>query len=78
MQIVHYARDLIEAQMLASFLESEGIKAQVNGINLMGGAGELPVNDILNIAVADIEAQRAKVLIADYLSAKLIEPNEDN
>lgn len=76
MQIIHYATDLIEAQMVGSMLESQGIPAKVNGINLIGAAGELPVNDMLNIAVADVHSEQAKQLIKDYLSAEIIEDSD--
>ncbi len=77
MQIVHYATDIIQAQMLVSLLQSEGIKARVNGINLLGGAGELPVHNILNIEVATPLADKAKKIIKNYLAADIINSSEE-
>lgn len=73
MKIIHHALDIIEAQMLSGMLNNEGVSATVNGLNLQGAVGELPPMDLLNIAVADQDEHRAKALIADYLSARIID-----
>ena len=75
MKIIYYASDLIQAQMLSSMLNDQGIPATVNGLNLFGGVGELPAHDLLNIAVANSQAKQAKTLIKDYLSADIIQPD---
>ncbi len=69
MQIIYKPIDLLEAQMLVSMLNDEGIKAFVNGANLLGGVGLLPVSDLLTITTDDTDAKNAKDLVVSYLSA---------
>ncbi len=69
MQIIYKPIDLLEAQMLVSMLNDEGIQAFVNGTNLLGGVGLLPASDLFNITTNDADAKNAKHLIDSYLSA---------
>ncbi len=73
MQIIYKPRDLLEANMLTAMLANEDIQTFINGLNLQGGVGELPVNDLITIMVNDDNAKKAKFLINDYLKAKIVE-----
>lgn len=69
MQRVYEPRDLLEAELLRAVLGSEGIEAHLAGRDLLGAIGELPLTGLLALLVADAEAERARALIGDYLSA---------
>ncbi len=71
MQIIYKPTDLLQAQMLYSMLIDEGIYARINGVNLLGGIGLLPVMDLLTLWAKDDQAELAKTLIYDYLSAEI-------
>ena len=71
MQIVYKPADLLQAQMLYSMLIDEGVDARINGVNLLGGIGLLPVADLLTLWAEDDQAELARSLIDDYLSAEI-------
>ena len=53
MQRIYEPESLLEAQMLAGMLASEGIDVHVVGRDLVGAAGELPLQGLLGLVVAD-------------------------
>lgn len=69
MQRIHEPVDLIEAQMLISMLNSEGISVHLQGVDLIGGMGELPALGLLGLMVDDQHAIRARELIVEYQQA---------
>lgn len=69
MQRIHEPADLMEAQMLISMLASEGIGVHLQGVDLIGGMGELPALGLLGLMVADEHVQQARELIASYQQA---------
>ena len=66
MQRIHEPADLMEAQMLISMLNSEGIEVYLQGADLVGGMGELPALGLLGLMVSDDDVQHARELITSY------------
>lgn len=69
MQRIHEPADLMEAQMLISMLNSEGIQVYLQGADLVGGMGELPALGLLSLMVDDEHVQHARDLISSYQQA---------
>lgn len=65
MQIVYRAASIIDANLVKLALESAGIMAFVNGAFLIGAAGELPVNDLVSVMVANIDIERAMPIVEE-------------
>ncbi|MDH5444806.1 MAG: DUF2007 domain-containing protein [Gammaproteobacteria bacterium] len=63
MEIVYSANNVIEANLLRDLLERERIEVQITGEFLQGGIGELPVNGIINILVAEEDVKLAEKVI---------------
>lgn len=79
MQIVYRAASIIDANLVKLALESVGVMAFVNGAFLTGAAGELPVNGLVSVMVADIDIERARPIVAeidDALRAE-VDPSDD-
>ena len=70
MQRIYEPESLLEAEMLMGMLASEGISVQLVGRDLMGGVGELPLQGLLGLAVADEQAEYARQLIDAYNAAQ--------
>ncbi|AHD12895.1 DUF2007 domain-containing protein [Pseudomonas asiatica] len=70
MQRIYEPESLLEAEMLAGMLASEGIEAHLVGRDLVGAAGELPMQGLLGLAVADEQAEYARQLIDAYNDAQ--------
>ncbi|GLO41175.1 MULTISPECIES: putative signal transducing protein [Pseudomonas] len=70
MQRIYEPESLLEAEMLAGMLASEGIEAHLVGRDLVGAAGELPMQGLLGLAVADEQAEYARQLIDAYNGAQ--------
>ena len=75
-QRIHEPADLMEAQMLMSMLNSEGIAVYLQGADLVGGMGELPAMGLLGLMVDDEHVQHARELIASYQQAVPIVEDE--
>ena len=58
-QRIHEPADLMEAQMLISMLNGEGIQVYLQGADLVGGMGELPALGLLALMVSDEDVQHA-------------------
>ncbi|WP_435652919.1 putative signal transducing protein [Pseudomonas putida] len=70
MQRIYEPESLLEAQMLAGMLASEGIDVHVVGRDLLGAAGELPLQGLLGLIVADEQVECARQLIDAYNDAQ--------
>ncbi|PRN06177.1 hypothetical protein A0O30_03745 [Pseudomonas sp. LLC-1] len=70
MQRIYEPENLLEAEMLIGMLASEGVDVQLVGRDLMGGVGELPMQGLLGLAVADEQAEYARRLIDAYNDAQ--------
>lgn len=70
MQRIYEPESLLEAEMLAGMLASEGGEAHLVGRDLVGAAGELPLQGLLGLAVADEQAEYARQLIDAYNDAQ--------
>ncbi|TFF42283.1 putative signal transducing protein [Pseudomonas sp. RIT623] len=76
MQRIYEPESLLEAQMLMGMLASEGIAAHLVGRDLMGAMGELPIQGLLGLAVADEQAEYARQLIDAYNAAQPLAGDE--
>lgn len=70
MRRIYEPETLLEAEMLVGMLVSEGVDVQLVGRDLMGGMGELPLQGLLGLAVADEQAEYARQLIDAYNDAQ--------
>ncbi|MCO7572223.1 DUF2007 domain-containing protein [Pseudomonas sp. 3MA1] len=69
MQRIYEPENLMEGELLQGMLASEGIESHLQGRDLLGGAGELPLFGLLGLSVHDHQAQQARALIAAYNAA---------
>mgnify|MGYP005613289369 FL=1 len=76
MQRVYEPADLLEAELLLVMLASEGVTGHLSGRHLLGAMGELPVNGLLGLQVADEQAERARLLITAYNAAQPLDSDE--
>ena len=61
--------DMVEAQCLKDMLEHRHIRCHIQGEYLLGGVGELPAGDLLELFCLPEDAEKARELIQGYLSA---------
>jgi antitoxin component YwqK of YwqJK toxin-antitoxin module len=66
MKHVYSPSGSLEAHMLVHLLEQSGIKAHIHGEALLGGMGDLPTADLIKIAVADEDYEKARQLILEW------------
>ncbi|PWB35354.1 hypothetical protein DCO48_02735 [Pseudomonas sp. SDI] len=76
MQRIYEPENLLEAELLIGMLSSEGVKVHLAGRDLVGAAGELPLQGLLGLAVADEQAEYARALIAAYNAAQPLPGDE--
>ncbi|WP_449429834.1 putative signal transducing protein [Pseudomonas putida] len=76
MQRIYEPESLLEAQMLLSMLASEGVQVHLVGSDLVGAAGELPMQGLLGLAVPDEQAGYARQLIDAYNDAQPLAGDE--
>jgi hypothetical protein len=76
MQRIYELENLMEGELLQGMLASEGITAYLVGRDLVGGAGELPMQGLLGLAVKDDQAQYARELIVAYNAAMPVPGDE--
>jgi hypothetical protein len=76
MKIVYRAENIIDANLVKNALADEGVTAYVSGHYLTGAAGELPVNDLVNVMVAESDWPRARA-VAERIDAALAERRAD-
>ncbi|MDR2308165.1 MAG: DUF2007 domain-containing protein [Paucimonas sp.] len=76
MRRIYEPESLLEAQMLVDMLASEGVAVHLVGRDLIGAAGELPMQGLLGLAVADEQAGYARQLIDAYNAAQPLAGDE--
>jgi len=76
MRRIYEPANLLEAEMLLGMLASEGIEVHLAGRDLMGAAGELPLQGLLGLAVPDEQAEYARQLIDAYNGAQPLAGDE--
>jgi putative signal transducing protein len=76
MKRVYNAANHIQAHMVMHVLEQAGVQAMVQGEFLQSGAGELPIGNLVGVAVDDEDVAVAREIIEDW--EKLMqEPGEE-
>jgi putative signal transducing protein len=76
MKRVYNAANNIQAHIVMHVLEQAGVHALVQGEFLQSGAGELPVGNLVGVAVDDEDVEIAREIIEDW--EKLMqEPGEE-
>ncbi len=75
MQRVYRAANNVEAHMVVHMLEQSGVRAHVQGEHLQSGAGELPLGNLVAVAVADEDVASARELIREW-EAQIAAPDE--
>jgi hypothetical protein len=76
MQRIYELESLMDGELLQGMLASEGITAHLVGRDLVGGAGELPMQGLLGLVVEDEQAQYARELIVAYNAAMPVPGDE--
>ena len=66
MKRVYNAANHIQAHMVMHVLEQAGVHALVQGEFLQSGAGELPVGNLVGVAVDDEDVAIAREIIEDW------------
>lgn len=74
MQTVYEAANAVEAHMLQDVLKQQGLAALVLGEHLQGGVGELPAAGLVRLVTDDLDAERARQLIAQWEATQPGEP----
>lgn len=71
MKLVHISTWPAEAHLLKGYLETAGIQAIVQGSELVGLQGALPLNETHpSLWVADADHERATLLVQEFLSSQ--------
>ena len=76
MKRVYNAANHIQAHMVMHVLEQAGVHALVQGEFLQSGAGELPVGNLVGVAVDDEDVKIAREIIEDW-ERLMQEPGEE-
>ena len=76
MKRVYNAANHIQAHMVMHVLEQAGVHALVQGEFLQSGAGELPVGNLVGVAVDDADVAIAREIIEDW-ERLMQEPGEE-
>jgi hypothetical protein len=76
MKRVYNAANHIQAHMVMHVLEQAGVRALVQGEFLQSGAGELPVGNLVGVAVDDEDVAIAREIIEDW-ERLMQEPGEE-
>jgi hypothetical protein len=75
MRIVYRAENIIDAHLVRHVLEQHGILAHVSGEYLIGALGDLPMQGLVNVLVAEHDVEEASRLAA-AVDAELSLPPE--
>ena len=76
MKRVYHAANHIQAHMVMHVLEQAGVHALVQGEFLQSGAGELPVGNLVGVAVDEEDVAIAREIIEDW-ERLMQEPGEE-
>ena len=76
MKRVYQAANHIQAHMVMHVLQQAGVNAHVQGEYLQSGAGELPLGNLVGVAVADEDVEIAREIISDW-EKLMSEPDGD-
>ena len=76
MQRVFQAANHIQAHLVMHVLEQAGVHAMVQGEFLQSGAGELPLGNLVGVAVDDEDVEIAREIIEDW-ERLMQEPGEE-
>jgi hypothetical protein len=63
MRVVYAAESIVDAHLVAGWLQSHGLQPFVAGDYLAGGIGALPVSDLVRVLVGDQDVATALKLI---------------
>ena len=74
MKSVFEPSNALEGHMLQDLLKQRGISAHVEGAQLQGGVGELPVTGFVRVVVEDDDYVAARVIIDEWEAANVAEP----
>jgi hypothetical protein len=77
MKRVYQAANHIQAHMVMHVLQQAGVNAHVQGEYLQSGAGELPVGNLVGVAVDDDDVEIAREIISDW-EKLMSEPSADD
>jgi hypothetical protein len=66
MKRIYQAANSIEAHMIVHLLGQTGISAHIQGEHLQSGAGELPLGNLVAVAVADEDAEAATTIVREW------------
>jgi hypothetical protein len=66
MRRVFQAANHIQAHLVMHVLEQAGVHALVQGEYLQSGAGELPLGNLVGVAVADEDVEIAREIISEW------------
>ncbi|NLC60007.1 MAG: DUF2007 domain-containing protein, partial [Gammaproteobacteria bacterium] len=79
MKSIYQAAHGVDAHMVRALLEQAGIPAQVRGEYLQGALGELPVNGMVTVWVAEADAAQAREVVGRWEQSVPEErPGEDD
>jgi len=76
MKRVYEAANNIQAHIVMHVLEQAGVHAMVQGEFLQSGAGELPLGNLVGVAVDDEDVEIAREVIEDW-ERLMQEPGEE-
>ena len=76
MKRVYNASNHIQAHIVMHVLEQAGVHALVQGEFLQSGAGELPLGNLVGVAVDDEDVEIAREIIEDW-ERLMQEPGEE-
>ena len=66
MKRIYHAANNVEAHMIVHLLGQTGIRAHIEGEHLQSGAGELPLGNLVAVAVADEDAEMAQTIVREW------------
>ena len=76
MQAIFNASNQFNAQLIVDLLQSEGIDAHIHGAYLAGAMGELPFGGLIRVMVDEADADRAKLIVAQWEALPVPEDDE--
>jgi hypothetical protein len=74
MRTVFEPSDALEGYMLQDLLKQRGITARLDGAQLQGGVGELPVTGFVRLVVDDEDYDSARTVIDEWESTAVAQP----